>query len=186
MLNTTAANEHVPDIEQYIRTVKEQTRSTYTMLLYCHFPRIVLMHLVKNTVFWLNAFPTDDGVSKKHSPQHIMTSQRLSYDKHAVIEFGSYVQTHEEHFNNMDQHTMGCICLGPNGNQQGGHWFMSLASGEQVSRYWWTKLPIPREAINQVSSIGWHQGMPSMITYANRHGCEIDDTVADCPDHLYD
>jgi hypothetical protein len=133
MLNTTAANEHVPDIEQYIHTVKEQTRSTYTMLLYCHLPQIALLHLVKNAVFWLNTFLKNDGVSKKYSPQYIMTGQQLSYNTHAVIEFGSYVQTHEEHSNNMDQRTMGCICLGPTGNQQGRHWFMSLASGECVS-----------------------------------------------------
>jgi hypothetical protein len=42
-----------------------------------------------------------------------MTGQHLSYTKHAVIEFGAHVQTHEEHSNNMDQRTMGCICLGP-------------------------------------------------------------------------
>jgi hypothetical protein len=117
MLNTTAANEHVADIERYIRTVKEWTKSRYTMLPYCHLPQIVLIHLVKNAVFWLNVFPTDDGMSKKYSPCYIMTSQQLSYVKHAVIEFGLYVQTHEEHLNNMDQHTTGCICLVPTGNQ---------------------------------------------------------------------
>jgi hypothetical protein len=106
-----------------------------------------------------------------------MTGQQLSYEKHGVIKFRSYVQMHEEHSNNMGQHTMGCICLGPTGNQQGGHWFMLLASGEQVSRHCWTELPMPREAINHVSMIGCHQGMPDMITYANRQGCEIGDTV---------
>jgi hypothetical protein len=90
-----------------------------------------------------------------------------------------YVQTHKEHSNNMDQRTMGCNCLGPTGNQQGGHWFILLASGEQVSRHQWTELPIPREAINHVSMIGCCQGMPDMITYANRQGCEIGDTVED-------
>jgi hypothetical protein len=68
MLNTAAADEHVPMIERYIHTVKERTRRTYTMLSYCHLPQIMLIHLVKNTVFWLNAFPTDDSVSKKYSP----------------------------------------------------------------------------------------------------------------------
>jgi hypothetical protein len=68
LLNTAAANEHIPDIKWYIRTVKEQTRSTYTLLMYRHLPRIALIHLVKNAVFWLNAFPTNNGVSKKYSP----------------------------------------------------------------------------------------------------------------------
>jgi hypothetical protein len=64
-LNTAAANEHVPKFEQYIHTVNDRTRSTYTMLPYCHLPRIALIHLVKNAVFCLNAFLTDNGVSKK-------------------------------------------------------------------------------------------------------------------------
>jgi hypothetical protein len=146
LVNTAAANEHVPDIERYICTVKEQTRSTYTMLPCRHLPRIALIHLVKNVVFWLNAFPTDNGVSKKCSLQYIMMGQHLSYSKHAVIEFGVYVQTHEE------------------------------------IHYRWTKLPIPREAIKRVSSIGQRQGMPSLITYAYRHGREIGDMVADYPE----
>jgi hypothetical protein len=108
-----------------------------------------------------------------------MTSQQLSFAKHAVIEFGAYIQTHEEHTNDMDQRTMGCICLGPTGNRQGVHWFMSLSSGERVVRYRWTELPMPRETIYCVSSIGRRQGMPTTITYANRHGLEIGDTIND-------
>jgi hypothetical protein len=77
---------------------------------------------------------------------------------------------------------MGCVCLGPMGIQQGIHWFMSLTSGERVIRYRWTKLPVPWEAISHVSSIGQHQGMPSLITYANRHSREIGDTATDYPE----
>ena len=54
---------------------------------------------------------------------------RAHFDKHAILEFGSYVQTHEEHTNDMSHCTLGAVCLGPTGNRQGGHWFMSLSSG---------------------------------------------------------
>jgi hypothetical protein len=185
-LNTAAADEHVAEVERYIRTIKDSTRSAYSLLPYRHVPRIVLIHLVKNAVFWRNAFPTDDSITQKYSPRYILTGQELDATKHAVIEFVSYVQTHEEHSNNMDHRTMGCICLGPTGNQQGGHWFMSLASGERVVRYRWTELPIPREVIDRVSSIGRRQGMPSTLTYANRHGDEIGDTIADYSDEHTD
>jgi hypothetical protein len=40
---------------------------------------------------------------------------------------------------------------------------------------------MPREAINRVLMISRCQGMPDMITYANRRGCEIGDTVEDYP-----
>jgi hypothetical protein len=39
----------------------------------------------------------------------------------------------------------------------------------------------PRKAINCVSVIGCHQGMPDMITYANRQGCEIGDMAEEYP-----
>ena len=40
-------------------------------------------------------------VSSQHSPWFLMTGQELEWDKHAVLEFGSYVQCHEEHSNEM-------------------------------------------------------------------------------------
>jgi hypothetical protein len=61
----------------------------------------------------------------------------------------------------------------------GTDWFMSLTSGERVARYHWTELPMPREAIDRVSTIGRRQRMPATITYANRHGQEIEDDLDD-------
>ena len=133
-----------------------------------------MSHLVKNAVFWLNAFPSSDGVSSSHSPRYLLTGRELEYDKHAVMEFGQYVQTHEEHTNDMRQRTVGAICLGPTGNQQGAHWFMCLTSGQRIIRYRWTSLPAPREVLQRVEGMGAQQNMPTKITYANRYGDEIE------------
>ena len=111
-----------------------------------------------------------------------MTGFELSFKLHARIEFGSYVQTHEEHTNDMSQRTLGAICLRPNGNQQGGHWFMSLTTGARITRHRWTPLSLPQDAVNRVAAIGRQQGMPSVITYTNRHGQEIRDGL----DEIYD
>ena len=178
-LNTAAAGEHVPDIERCIRTIKERMQSAYNVTKYPYIPRLMLIYLAKNAVLWLNALPADDGVSQEASPRFIMTGRELTYEKHVRIELGQYAQTHEEHDNSMDSRTMGCICLGPTGNAQGGHWFMSLTSGAKVIRYQWTKMPIPTDAINRVYHIGQQQGMPSTITYSNRRGEEILDTIDD-------
>jgi hypothetical protein len=183
-LNTTSADEHVPDIERHIRTIKESTRSTYRMLPFRRLPRIVLIHLVKNAVFWLNALPTNDGITRQYSPRYIMTGQHIYASKHATIPFGAYVQTHEAHDNDMEQRTMSCICLGPTGNKQGGHHFMSLTSGERVVRHRWTELPMPRDAITRINLIGRKQKMPSTITYSNRHGHELLDSLHDLPDDV--
>jgi hypothetical protein len=56
----------------------------------------------------------------------MMTGFTLDYAKHCRLEFGSYVQTHEDHDNSMQSRTTGAIALRPTGNRQGGYYFMSL------------------------------------------------------------
>jgi hypothetical protein len=128
-LDTCGANDHIPDIELFIRTVKDRSRSTYRMLPFKYIPCIVLIQLVKNVIFWLNSFPARDGVSTTMSPRCIMTGQEIDYNKHVCLEFGEYVQTHEEHDNAMTNRTLGAICLGLTGSEHGTHWFMCVASG---------------------------------------------------------
>ena len=50
MLNCTAANEHVPEVERFIRTIKDCMQSTYRMLPYKWVPHTMLIHLTKNRV----------------------------------------------------------------------------------------------------------------------------------------
>ena len=92
--------------------------------------------------FLVNAFPHRDGISDQ-SPRYIMTAQTLNFQRHARLELGAYVQMHEEHDNSMGPRTLGAICLGPAGNQQGGHWFLSLTSGARIICHRWTSLPAP-------------------------------------------
>jgi hypothetical protein len=66
-INRAAANKHVPDIKCPIGTIKDSTKSTYRMLPFRRIPRIVLIHLVKNAVFWINAVPTNDGITCQYS-----------------------------------------------------------------------------------------------------------------------
>ena len=43
LLNTCAENEHVPEIERFIRTIKNSTRSIYQMLLFTRIPRLIVI-----------------------------------------------------------------------------------------------------------------------------------------------
>ena len=131
-LNCCAADKHVPDVERYIRTVKDRVQSTYCMLPFKRVPWLILIHLVKNAVFWLNALPAMDGVPSTRSPRYLLTGRELEYPLHVRLEFGKYVQTHEKHGNRMTDCTLGAICLGPNGNSQGGHYFMCLSTGDRI------------------------------------------------------
>jgi hypothetical protein len=166
-LNLCAQDEHVHDVEQYIRSIKDRARSGYNSLPFPYVPRLVVIRLVGNTVFWLNAFPVADGVSDTLSPRYLMTGKHLDFNKHVQIKFGAYAQTHEEHDNSMLQaRTVGAICLGPTGNEQGAHYFMCLATGRRLTHNWWTELPMPRDVIARVAELGRRQGMPKTLTFA--------------------
>ena len=52
-----------------------------------------------------------------------------------------YVQVQEEGGKSLSPRTSGAIVLGPTGNDQGGHYFLSLHSRKQINRYAWTELP---------------------------------------------
>jgi hypothetical protein len=188
--NFCAQKEHVPDIERFIRTVKDRVRSAYNMVPFKHIPRLVIIRLVANAVFWLNAFPQSDGVSNSLSSRYLLTGRHLDYTKHVRSEFGAYDQTHEQHTNDMNARTLGAICLGPSGNEQGGHYFMPLAStGKRIHRHRWTELPMPDNVIDRVNALGRQQGMPRTLTFADRYGFAItndDQDVDDDHDSEYD
>ena len=80
----------------------------------------MLICLVPNMVFWLNAFPHANDASKTLSPCYLLTRKHLDYQKHVPLKFGGYIQTHEEHTNDMMPQTNSAICLSPSGNEQGG------------------------------------------------------------------
>jgi len=52
---------------------------------------------------------------------------------------------HEKHNNSMDSRTSRAIALGPSGNEQGGHYFLSLHTGKMILRNNWTVLPMPND-----------------------------------------
>jgi hypothetical protein len=50
-LNAVAADEHVPEIERHIRTIKERARSVVTMLPFERFPARIIIELIHYCVF---------------------------------------------------------------------------------------------------------------------------------------
>ena len=83
--------------------------------------------------FWLNAFPHMDGISQMMSPKEIMTGFKVNFLQHCKLEFGDYVQTHEEHTNDMKSRMIGALSLQPTGNSQGGYYFYSLTTGHVIA-----------------------------------------------------
>jgi Reverse transcriptase (RNA-dependent DNA polymerase)/Zinc knuckle len=164
-MNITARDEHVPEAERYIRTLKERTRATYTMLPFPHLPGRMIVELIMAQNYWLNVFPASDGISAHMSPRCLLTGQDVDFNKHCKLEFGSYVQTHEEHDNSMVARTIGAIALRPTGNAQGSWFFLSLSSGQRISRTRWTDLPMPDHVINAVTRLARRSRSPNGLTF---------------------
>ena len=148
--NGVAQNEHVPEAERYIRTIKERARCIYNTLPFQRLPTRVIVEMIYASVFWLNTFPAGDGVSETLSPREIVLGLRIDYNRHCQIEFGSYVQVHEATDNTMRARTTGALALRPTGNAQGGHYFYSLSTGRRLNRNRWTALPMPNDVIERV------------------------------------
>ena len=62
-LNIASADEHVPEIERCIRTIKERVRSIYISLSFKKMPNRLVAKMIYTSVYWLNSFPSRDGVS---------------------------------------------------------------------------------------------------------------------------
>lgn len=73
----------------------------------------------------------------------------MDYKTTCQLPFGAYVQVHDEisNTNTMEPCTTGAINLGPTGNVQGAHKFLSLVTDEVITHKKWTELPVPCEVI---------------------------------------
>jgi hypothetical protein len=117
-LNTVSNDEHVPDIECHIRTMKKQTRREYNMLPFKKMPARIVIEMVSASTFWWNSFPPVGGVSKTLSPCAIVVGLKIDFIKHCQLEFGTYVQTHKQSDNSMQSGTTGAIAMPPTGNEK--------------------------------------------------------------------
>ena len=108
-LNVVAADEHVPDIERYIRVLKECARIVVNMLPFTSLPGRVVVELIYYCGFWLNSFPAHGGISDTMSPRAIVVGSTVNYSHPCKLEFRTYVQTHEPHDNTMITRTVGAL-----------------------------------------------------------------------------
>ena len=144
-LNASVRNDHVPDIERLNRTTKEQVQYVYTelILVYDRIPRVLVHEIIYAVMFWLNSFPAEDGISATLIPRAMITVQSVKFTKHCLLEFGSYVHTHEDREKYMEYRTIKALALRPTGNSQGGHYFINLHTGTIINRFTWTALLLP-------------------------------------------
>ena len=163
-LETCTTNDHVGEVERSIRTIKEVVRATAHGMPYCRLPRQLIHGLVEYATRTLNDFPYRHGVSQSLSPNTIVTGRPPPDYNDLRLEFGSYVMLTDWTTNTPRARTFGAIAMYPSGNRDGSYRFMSLATGEIVSKAprYWTELPIPDHAIARVEFLAKDQGQPTL------------------------
>ena len=173
VLNEASRDEHVGEVERFIRTVKERMRAIYNTLPFQKIPARLVAEMAKACVFWLNSLPPQSNFGNALSPRTIMTGQRLDFKRHCRFQFGEYVQTHEQHNNSMMSRTVGALALRPTGNAQGGFYFLSLSTGRVLNRLRATALPMPDNVVDQVHRMARQQRANPGLIFGTRTGGEV-------------
>ena len=110
----------------------------------------MVLHIVN--VKFVNGFPQQGGV-KHYLPGQIMTSCGL-HANNLLLKYGAYCQVseHDEPRNSMAERTRIAISIGNSGNLTGGQAFLALDTGENITRFQWTELPMPTDVIKKGQS----------------------------------
>ena len=98
-LNCASKKEHVPEIERFIRTLKERVRSAQATMPFKRISKLMIVHLVASTIFWINAFPLSTPgarLSDTKSPGQIILGKTVDYKYVCRFQPGEYVQVHQE------------------------------------------------------------------------------------------
>ena len=97
-LNTVPQDEHVPEVEQSIRTVKESMRTITHGLPFCCLPKVMLLELLYFVVRNLNLYSSESSVSTTLSPLSTVRGEGPADLNSFGLEFGSLLRyTMTEH-----------------------------------------------------------------------------------------
>jgi hypothetical protein len=155
-----AADDHVPEVERAIRSVKESLRASIHGMPFNRLPRALVKELTTFAVRTINMLPHPDGISPHMSPATIVTGVHKPDFSTMRLEFGTYVQVYDGTSNDTKSRTLGAIATNPTGNSNGDYYFMSLATGQRIHRRSWTVLPISDAVISRVEAIALSENMP--------------------------
>jgi hypothetical protein len=171
-INTTAAKEHVPEVECKIRLIKERGRGILNTLPFKRMPRLMLIELIYHMVLWLNALPARFGVFETLSPHKIVYRHKLDFAKYCRLPFGTYCEVHNEPMptNSMVTRSPPTIKLDTTGNLQGTYKFFSLATGKKVKQRAIMLYPMPDLVIRKVKVYDKLTALPGSFDFADRNG----------------
>ena len=154
--NTTAAREHVPEIELQIRKIKERVRSVTSDFPFNPIPMLVLVQTLYTICLWLNAIRSLSGMDRGLSSRELVTGRGVDYNKDCRADLGAYIQASTDKVvtNDNTPRTHGNIALGPSRNRQGSLKCFNLETGKLVVRRIAKKIPWPDRMLKIASEWG--------------------------------
>ena len=178
-LNIVVAGEYIGDIKRSNRSLKEGTRCEIHNYPYQWYPREIVKGCVTKVTKDNNDLPLNDGLSGIYGPGTLVKGTPIpDYNCLKTLSFGNYVQAKQpvNPTNSSEARTIGAIVPYPSGNAQGSWYFMSIATGERIHRYEWTKIPITRDTIDAIHRMAQEKRIPEVngnFTYEAMPGEEI-------------
>jgi len=90
-----AVNEHVERIERRIRLIKERNRYYWLNLPYAKAPKVMIDENLFDINEWLNAYPKNNGISRKYSPAAIVQGKGPVNVDTLTVTFGAYCEVYK-------------------------------------------------------------------------------------------
>lgn len=120
------------EVERRIQTIKERGHGTKNTLPYKKYPKLMVVELINFAVFWLNATLLALGISDEYLRRELVLRRGMDFEKHCWVPFRTYCEVHDNPTiaNDSRSRTTPAITLGPTGNSQGTHKFLSLVTGK--------------------------------------------------------
>ena len=156
-VETCGRDEHVPDIERVVRTVKERSCCTTSTLPYKRIPGVMIDSNIQDKIFWLNQFPPPDNLSDAIGPAGmVLGAPPVDYNT-LKLNFGQYYQIFNGTTSTPTPRTIGAIALRPK-NSTGSYYFMSLETGKILHSNQYHPLAITEHVISRVETIAANEG----------------------------
>ena len=88
---TTAAKEHVAEIERELWQVKERVECMSSEFLFQLISTMALIYTMYNMCLWLNNFPLRSDITGGFSPRELVTGLTVNFTKHYTVDVGAYI-----------------------------------------------------------------------------------------------
>ena len=171
-----AANQHTPEIERCVRSVKDRCRCMCHSAPFKRYTKLMTIHLIFTCVKWLNSFPSQNSFSKSMSPAKILEGANDPDLKINKVAFGTYVLLHGKTTNSMNSRRIPAIALSQS-NQSGSHYFMSINTGKKLHGHIWDELPFDDDVITSVEHLAIEENQPLLDKNNVTFGWNIDHVI---------